>query len=142
MSSRTTSIVLSTLVNSFPLSRCRAFEDGGVVTADGQREEGGYKNLVIFCSNVVAPEGPLLFRPALPEDYIGNLISPFIRQRVYETFQRFEIDLRDFWSGGKRETVGLRDGEEWRMERALVQDSFEHWEIMSRVLPNEIWAAY
>lgn len=120
--SRASHLVLSTLLSSF--AHCRAFEDGP--------PHSDFRNIIIFCSDT----GPLQFRKPVKNDYLPYP-SPAIRQRVLETYDQFEIDLR----GTNRSEV-VTDRTVERLEEAQLNGAYEHWEMMKLVLPNPAWALY
>lgn len=122
-----TSIVATTLLDSFAPAACRAFSDGP--------SKADYRNLVIFCSNSDAH--PITFRRPNPSDLIGDRVSPAIRRKVLETFQDYEFRM-----GTVRRAEVLVDGEEWKLDKAQVPGRFEHHKIMGSIFPDDVWAQF
>ncbi|PLW30238.1 hypothetical protein PCASD_16328 [Puccinia coronata f. sp. avenae] len=148
--SEAASFVLTTLFRVFPF--CRAFsEDSGAPLSDSD-----YQNMVIFCS----PTGRPRFRK--PTEIEG--FEPSVYQsRVLASFEAHEFDLgRLAASSGHvgpeeeeedrdgqaetlpttRESFILTDHNSAQLDRAQIHNALFHWEIMRKVLPQEVWNSY
>ncbi|OAV96654.1 hypothetical protein, variant 1 [Puccinia triticina 1-1 BBBD Race 1] len=138
--SEAASFVLTTLFEIFPF--CRAFsEDSGVPISDSD-----YQNMVIFCSPTSKPS----FKK--PMDTEGFEPSAY-QSQVLNSFEKHEIDLgklpphqhrQENQDQGKKpsESFILTDLNMAQLDRAQVQNGLFHWEIMRKILPNELWENY
>lgn len=137
------SLVIRTIQSVFP--SCRIFREdeptGGKAGSSGRSgdppaasssEDGGdFTNMVIFCQN--SPTR-LTFRPPTPGDYLGS------GARQQFLLPRWEIDPATFGRGrGEEEEVLLRTGRTAELERHQTRSAVDHWAIMRRVLPAEVW---
>lgn len=120
-------MVLKTLFKVFP--HCRAFSENPALAPTE------YQNMVIFCSPARKPE----FRELLQEDH--SILSPY-QFEVLGSIDTREIDVISILSNQTDDSLVVTDGNRSKLDQAQVADGLNHWGIMRKSLPEEVWNHY
>ncbi|KAG2369666.1 hypothetical protein BDR07DRAFT_1447516 [Suillus spraguei] len=136
LASDSSQAILVTLLRAFV--QCRAFHDR-IEPISQEEFHTHFVNIVFFCSPSPAP---LIFRPAVEEDYLHS----YLRRHILSSLDEREINhaqIRDnsIWSAATEEKFVLTDAHNalntWQEEEAL-----EHWKLMREIIPDVVWETY
>lgn len=136
LASDSSQAILVTLLRAFV--QCRAFHDR-IEPISQEEFHTHFVNIVFFCS---PSPTPLIFRPAVEEDYLHS----YLRRHILSSLDEREIthaQIRDnsIWSAATEEKFVLTDAHNalntWQEEEAL-----EHWKLMREIIPDVVWETY